>query len=129
MRIDLACTGRTCAGHLPRQREGTSTLATPPLTAFSPCTLSERGYSVEAAVTLVYELALPVHTLIDANQSAVTPSIERIKVVEFIEHWSRLSPAARRTVEAEAQALPEAERGQAFYNMAFFLAPRPKESP
>lgn len=89
----------------------------------------ERGYSVEAAVTLVYELALPVHPLIEANQSALTPAIERIKAAEFIEHWSRLSPAARRTVEAEVQSLPEAERVQAFYNMAFLIAPKPKESP
>lgn len=89
----------------------------------------ERGYSIEAAVTLVYELALPVHSLINANQSALTPAIERIKAVEFIEHWSRLSPAARRTIEAEVQVLPEAERVQAFYKMAFLIAPRPKESP
>lgn len=87
----------------------------------------ERGYSVEAAVSLVYELALPVHTLIEENKSAVTAPIEQLKVAEFVEHWSRLSPAARQTIEATIRALPEAERDQACYNLAFLIAPLPKK--
>ena len=88
---------------------------------------TERGYSVEAAVTLVYELALPVHTVIDENRAAVTEYINRIKAAEFAEHWSRLYPSSQRDIEAAVQVLPAAEREQARYEMAFRTQPMPEQ--
>ena len=87
----------------------------------------ERGYNIEAAVGLVYELALPVHTIIDENRAAVTAYIEQLKAAEFEERWSRLWPANQRDIEAAVAVLPEAEREQARYEMAFRTLPMPEE--
>ena len=86
----------------------------------------ERGYNIEAAVALVYELALPVHTIIDENRAAVTAYIEQLKAAEFEAHWSRLWPANQRDIEAAVAVLPEAEREQARYEMAFRTLPMPE---
>lgn len=88
---------------------------------------TERGYSVEEAVTLVYELALPVHTVIDENRAAVTDYIEQLKAAEFAEHWSRLWPVNQQDIESAIQVLPEAEREQARYEMAFRTLPMPEQ--
>ena len=88
---------------------------------------SGRGYNIEAAVALVYGLALPVHTIIDENRAAVTAYIEQLKAAEFEEHWSRLWPANQRDIEAAVAVLPETEREQARYEMAFRTLPMPEE--
>ena len=88
---------------------------------------TERGYSVEEAVTLVYELALPVHTIIDENRAAVTEYINQLKAAEFTEHWSRLWPANQQDIESAIQVLPEAERDRARYEMAFRTLPMPEQ--
>lgn len=87
---------------------------------------TERGYSIEEAVTLVYELALPVHTVIDENRAAVTEYIEQLKAAEFAEHWSRLWPVNQRDIESAIQVLPEAKRERARYDMAFRTLPMPE---
>ena len=87
----------------------------------------ERGYSIEEAVTLVYELALPVHVVIEENRAAVTEYIEQLKAAEFAEHWSRLWPASQQDIESAIQVLPEAEREQARYEMAFRTLPMPEQ--
>ena len=46
---------------------------------------TERGYSIEEAITLVYELALPVHVVIEENQAEVTAYIEQVKAAEYAE--------------------------------------------
>ena len=72
-------------------------------TAAADCIFSlhiERGYSIEEAVTLVYELALPVHTVIEENRTAVTDYIEQLRAAEFTEHWSRLWPANQQDIES-----------------------------
>lgn len=88
---------------------------------------TERGYSVEEAVTLVYELALPVHTVIDENRAAVTEYIDQLKAAEFAEYWSRLYPSAQQDIEAAIAVLPAAEREQARYEMAFRTEPMPTQ--
>ena len=87
----------------------------------------ERGYSIEEALTLVYELTLPVHTIIDENRAAVTAYIEQLKAAEFEEHWSRLWPVNQQDIEAAVAVLPEPEREQARYEMAFRTLPMPEE--
>ena len=106
--------------------EATSTPASPPPTASSRCIL-ERGYSIEEAVTLVYELALPVHTVISENRTAVTAYIEQLKAAEFAEHWGRLWPTNQQDIESAIQVLPAAERDQARYDMAFRTPPMPEQ--
>ena len=87
----------------------------------------ERGYSVEAAVTLVYELALPIHTVIDENRAAVTEYIEQLKAAEFAEHWSRLWSSDQQSIDSAIQVLPADRRAQARYEMAFRTAPMPEQ--
>lgn len=88
---------------------------------------TERGYSIEAAITLVYELALPVHVVIEENRRAVTEYIEQLKAAEFTEHWSRLWPANQQDIEAAVEVLPEAEREQARHELAFRTLPMPAQ--
>ena len=88
---------------------------------------TERGYSIEDAVTLVYELALPVHTVISENRTAVTAYIEQLKAAEFAEHWGRLWPTNQQDIESAIQVLPAAERDQARYDMAFRTPPMPEQ--
>ena len=78
-------------------------------------------------MTLVYELALPVHTVIDENRAAVTEYIDQLKAAEFTERWSRLYPSSQREIEAAVQVLPETERDQARYEMAFRTQPMPEQ--
>ncbi|MBE9063465.1 hypothetical protein [cf. Phormidesmis sp. LEGE 11477] len=88
---------------------------------------TERGYSVEAAVTLVYELALPIHTVIEENRTAVTDYIEQLQAAEFAEHWSRLWPSDQQAIDASIQVLPVDRREQARYEMAFRTQPMPEQ--
>ena len=90
------------------------------------CLHVERGYSIEEAVTLVYELALPIHTVLAENPTAVTPYIEQLKAAEFAEHWSHLYPSSQDAIESAIQVLPAAEREQARCEMAFRTQPMPE---
>ena len=86
---------------------------------------TERGYSIEEAITLVYELALPVHVVIEENQAEVTAYIEQLKAAEYAERWSRLWPTDQQAIESAIQVLPAVAQDQARYEMAF----RTKEMP
>ncbi|MEL6940235.1 MAG: hypothetical protein AAFO84_13695 [Cyanobacteria bacterium J06598_1] len=88
---------------------------------------TERGYSAETAITLVYELALPVHTVIEENRAAVTEYIDQLKAAAFAEHWSRLYPSSRREIEAAVEVLPPVEREQSRYEMTFRTQPMPEQ--
>ena len=50
----------------------------------------ERGFSVEDAVTLVFEQALPIHTILEENSAAFTQYTQELAQIELSEHWSRL---------------------------------------
>ena len=88
---------------------------------------TERGYSVEAAVTLVYELALPVYAVIEENRAAVTEYIEQLKAAEFAEHWSRLWRSDQQAIESSIQVLPVERHEQARHEMAFRTQPMPEQ--
>lgn len=88
---------------------------------------TERGYSVEEAVTLVYELGLPVHTVIEENRAAVTEYIEQLKAAEFAKHWGRLWRSDQQAIDSSIQVLPVAAREQARYEMAFRTPPMPEQ--
>ena len=88
---------------------------------------TERGFSVEEAITLVYELALPVHTVIEENRAAVTEYINQLKAAEFAEHWSRLWRSDQQAIDSSIQVLPVAAREHARYEMAFRTPPMPEQ--
>ena len=88
---------------------------------------TERGYSIEEAITLVYELALPVHTVIEENQAEVTAYIEQVKAAEYAERWNRLWPTDQQAIESAIQMLPVADQDQARYEMAFRTKQMPEQ--
>ncbi|EDX82361.1 hypothetical protein S7335_918 [Synechococcus sp. PCC 7335] len=91
------------------------------------CLHMERGYSPEAAITLVYELGLPIHTVIAENETAVTETIAQLKAAEYEEQWSRLWLSDQQSIESSVAVLPEGRREQARYEMAFRTQPMPEQ--
>ena len=75
----------------------------------------------------MYELALPVHVVIEENQAEVTAYIEQVKAAEYAERWNRLWPTDQQAIESAIQVLPAAERDQARYEMAFRTKPMPEQ--
>ena len=87
----------------------------------------ERGYNIEEATTIIYELGLPIHEVIEENNAEVTAYVQQLKAAEYAEHWSRLWASDQQAIESAIQVLPEADRDQTRYDMAFRIKPMPEQ--
>ena len=77
----------------------------------------DRGHSLEESVDLVFDLGLPVFTVIQEIEQPLTEHLRQLQVAELERLWSRVPPSVQEDIEETIQVLDEYKRDQSRYGM------------
>ena len=77
----------------------------------------DRGYSLEESVDLVFDLGLPVFTVIQEIEQPLTEHLRQLQVAELERLWSQVPTSVQEDIEATIQVLDEHKRDQSRYGM------------